>query len=114
MECEDTTQYNHVNTSLWEKDDDSEEDDDEGGEEGPEEYMGDHTLLYEPNNSGMCSPLNGNVLSGMCAGQAIGDQRGINFLKEPLVTQVWRKDWWDDKIKPTNTSKKDIQQLLRT
>lgn len=88
MECEDTTQYNHVNTSLWEKDDDSEEDDDEGGEEGPEEYMGDHTLLYEPNNSGMCSPLNGNVMSGMCAGQAIGDQRGINFLKEPLVTQV--------------------------
>ncbi|XP_044037837.1 potassium voltage-gated channel subfamily A member 7 [Siniperca chuatsi] len=90
MECEDTTQYHHVSTSLWEKDgqDDEEEEDEEGVDEG-HEYMGDHAPLYGQNNRGICAPLNGTLLAGLCAGQAAGDQRGLNFyLKEPLVTQV--------------------------
>ncbi|XP_051243435.1 potassium voltage-gated channel subfamily A member 7 [Dicentrarchus labrax] len=90
MECEDTTQYHHVTTSLWEKDgeDDEEEEDEEGVDEVPE-YMGDYAPLYGHNSTGICPPLNGTLLAGLCAGQAAGDQRGINFfLKEPLVTQV--------------------------
>lgn len=91
MECEDTTQYNHVNTSLWEKDGDEEEEEGEegGGEDWPVDYMEDHAPLYETSNSGLCNPLNGTVLSGLCPGQGGGEQRGINFfLKEPMVTQV--------------------------
>lgn len=90
MECEDTTQYRHVATSLWEKDkeDDEEEEDEDGMDEGPE-YMEDHAPLYGQDSRGICPPLNGTLLAGLCPGQAAGDQRGINFyLKEPLVTQV--------------------------
>ncbi|XP_042249474.1 potassium voltage-gated channel subfamily A member 7 [Thunnus maccoyii] len=89
MECEDTTQYHHVATSLWEKDkeDDEGEEDEDGTDEGPE-YMGDYTPLYGQDR-GICPPLNGTLLAGLCAGHVAGDQRGINFyLKEPLVTQV--------------------------
>ncbi|KAM9346459.1 potassium voltage-gated channel subfamily A member 7 [Symphorus nematophorus] len=90
MECEDTTQYHHVSTSLWEKDgeDDEEDEDEEGMDEVPD-YMGDYAPLYGQNSSGICPPLNGTLLAGLCAGQVTGDRRGINFyLKEPLVTQV--------------------------
>ncbi|KAG8006478.1 Potassium voltage-gated channel subfamily A member 1 [Nibea albiflora] len=90
MECEDTTQYNHVATSLWEKD--GEEDEDEEDEEGVEEvpdYLGDFAPLYRQNGTGICPPLSGTLLAGLCAGQVTGDRKGINFyLKEPLVTQV--------------------------
>lgn len=89
MECEDTREYHHVATSLWEKDrgDDDEEEDEEGMEEGPE-YIADYAPLYEQNRP-VCPLINRTLLAGLCAGQATGDQRGINFyLKEPLVTQV--------------------------
>ncbi|KAM9843461.1 potassium voltage-gated channel subfamily A member 1 [Aulostomus maculatus] len=90
MECEDTTEYRHVSTSLWEKDrdDDEEEDYDDEEDEGPE-HMGDYAPLYGQNNAGTCPPLNGTLLSGLCAGQEAGDQRGMNcYFREPLVTQV--------------------------
>ncbi|XP_026180706.1 potassium voltage-gated channel subfamily A member 7 [Mastacembelus armatus] len=90
MECEDTTEYHHVPTSLWEKDrEDDEEEEDQDGMDERAEYMGDYTPLYGQNNRGICPPLNGTLLTGLCAGQMVGDQRGINFyLKEPLITQV--------------------------
>nr|XP_046270114.1 potassium voltage-gated channel subfamily A member 7 [Scatophagus argus]XP_046270115.1 potassium voltage-gated channel subfamily A member 7 [Scatophagus argus]XP_046270116.1 potassium voltage-gated channel subfamily A member 7 [Scatophagus argus] len=90
MECEDTTQYQHVSTSLWEKDgEDDEEEKDEEGVDEMLEYMGDHAPLYGQNSGGICPPLNGTLLAGLCAGQAAGNQRGLNFyLEKPLVTQV--------------------------
>ncbi|XP_068606256.1 potassium voltage-gated channel subfamily A member 7-like [Brachionichthys hirsutus] len=90
MECEDTTQYSHVATSVWEKDgeDDTDEEDEEGGEGGPD-FGGDHAPLYGQNTGSICPPLNGTLLAGLCAGQEVGGQRGMNFyLREPLVTQV--------------------------
>lgn len=88
MECEDTTVYNHVSTSLWDRDDDEEGEDEDGDDEG-HEHMGDYAPLYGQDSRGICPPLNGTILAGLCAGQEAGHQRGINFyLKEPLVTQV--------------------------
>lgn len=92
MECGDATEYHHVDTTLWEDEGEGndEEEDEDGAEDGPE-YMGDHdhAPLYGQNNRLSCSPVNGTVMSGLCAGQTAGDQRGINFyLREPLVTQV--------------------------
>ncbi|XP_040012913.1 potassium voltage-gated channel subfamily A member 7-like [Xiphias gladius] len=90
MECEDTTEYHHVSTSLWEKDGegDEEEEDEDGLDERPE-CMGDYAPLYGQNSRGICPPLSGALLAGLCAGQATGDQRGKKFyLREPLVTQV--------------------------
>lgn len=90
MECEDTTEYHHVSSSLWEKnqEDDEDENDDDGMDEGAEN-MGDSAPLYGQNSGVTCPPLNRTLLTGLCAGQETGDQRGINFyLKEPLVTQV--------------------------
>ncbi|XP_022595233.1 potassium voltage-gated channel subfamily A member 7-like [Seriola dumerili] len=90
MECEEHTEYHHVATSLWEKDreDDDEEDDEDGLDEGPD-CTGDYSPLYAQSSRGICPPLNGTLLAGLCAGQETGDQRGIKFyLKEPLVTQV--------------------------
>ncbi|XP_056257896.1 potassium voltage-gated channel subfamily A member 7 [Seriola aureovittata] len=90
MECEEHTEYHHVATSLWEKDreDDDEEEDEDGLDDGPD-CTGDYSPLYAQSSRGICPPLNGTLLAGLCAGQATGDQRGIKFyLKEPLVTQV--------------------------
>lgn len=81
MECEDTTQYHHVSTSLWEKDGgvSGEEEEDEGGEEP--DLTADHAPLYGQNIRG----VSGTLLEGLCA----GDQRGTKLhLVEPLVTQV--------------------------
>ncbi|XP_041673221.1 potassium voltage-gated channel subfamily A member 7-like [Cheilinus undulatus] len=80
MECEDTTQYHHVATSLWEKDGEDDGDDhNEEGEADVPENLEDYAPFYEQN----FPPINGSLLPG------VGDQRGINFyLKEPLVTQV--------------------------
>ncbi|XP_034448445.1 potassium voltage-gated channel subfamily A member 7-like [Hippoglossus hippoglossus] len=89
-ECEVTTQYHHVSTLLWEKDkeDDDEEGDEDRLDEEPE-FTGDDAPLYGEDSRGICYPLNGTLQTGLWAGQATGDQRGINFyLKEPLVTQV--------------------------
>ncbi|KAG7238885.1 hypothetical protein INR49_030432 [Caranx melampygus] len=90
MECEVSTEYHHVATSVWEKDneDDGEEEDEDRLDEGPE-YTGEYAPLYEQGSRGICPPLNGTLLAGLCAGQPVGDQRGIKFyLNEPLVTQV--------------------------
>uniref|UniRef100_UPI003AACD769 potassium voltage-gated channel subfamily A member 7 n=1 Tax=Centroberyx gerrardi TaxID=166262 RepID=UPI003AACD769 len=89
-ECEVSTEFNHIPTLLWEEDreKDEEEDDEDGADEGPE-GMGDYAPLYGGDSRGICPPLNGTLLAGLCAGQAAGDQRGVNFfLREPLVTQV--------------------------
>ncbi|AWP19256.1 putative potassium voltage-gated channel subfamily A member 7-like [Scophthalmus maximus] len=86
MECEDTSQYQHVSTLVW--DENGEEGDEDGLDEGPE-GMGDYAPMYGQDSRGICPPLNGTLLVGLCAGQGTGDQRGLNFyLKEPLVTQV--------------------------
>lgn len=90
MECEDTTQYHHVSTSLWEKDgeDDGDVEDEERMDEALE-HLGDHTPLYGQNGRCMCPPLSGTLLAGLCAGQVTGDRRGMNVcVREPLVTQV--------------------------
>ncbi|KAJ8347278.1 hypothetical protein SKAU_G00286790 [Synaphobranchus kaupii] len=81
-ECEDTTEYTHVSTSLWEN-----EDDEEG--EGEGEGGGGYLPLGEgEGNGGICVPLNRTLLGGLCAGQG-GEQKGRNmYLREPLVTQV--------------------------
>ncbi|XP_037648145.1 potassium voltage-gated channel subfamily A member 1 [Sebastes umbrosus] len=87
MECEVMTEHTHVSTSLWEGDDDEEGEYEEGVDEG-HEHMGDYATLYGQDSRGICPPLNGTLLTGLCAGQE-GDRRVINFyLKEPLVTQV--------------------------
>lgn len=90
MECEDTTVYQHVATSLWEKDKENNEDeeDDDGGDEWPE-GLEDYMPLYGHNSGGNCSSLNGTLLTGLCTEPAAGDQREVNFyLREPLVTEV--------------------------
>lgn len=79
-ECEDTSEFHHVSTSLWENDQEDEEDDDVMGEGTGD--MVDYAPLY-----GQSSPLNRTLLTGLCAAQAAGDQRDVN-LKRPLVTQV--------------------------
>ncbi|XP_019745383.1 potassium voltage-gated channel subfamily A member 7 [Hippocampus comes] len=62
MERDDTTEYQHVSTSLWEDDD---EDDEDEMDEGPED------TLYRRNS------------------KSNGDLGGVNsLLREPLVTQV--------------------------
>ncbi|KAM7371559.1 hypothetical protein PAMP_008784 [Pampus punctatissimus] len=90
MECEDTTQYQHISTSLWEKDRENyEEEEDEDGLDEWTEYMEDYASMFRQDSRGICPPLNGTLLTGLCAGPAAGDQTRINFyLKEPLVTRV--------------------------
>ncbi|KAK2833040.1 hypothetical protein Q5P01_016929 [Channa striata] len=89
MECEDTTQSTHVSTLLWEEDGDGEDEEDGDGKGEGAECMEDCAPLYEQNSRGICPPLKGTLLTGLCDGQVAGDRRGINFcFKEPLVTQV--------------------------
>ncbi|CAL9692839.1 unnamed protein product [Knipowitschia caucasica] len=67
MECEDTTQYQHVDAGVWERGEEGEE-----GEEGEDWPAGEElSPLYEPNNS---APVNGTVLGFLHGG--------------PMVTQV--------------------------
>lgn len=83
-ECETTTEYNHVSTSLWEKEG-NEDDEDDNGTDDVAEYMEDYAPLYEQNDA----PLNRTPVPGLCAGQVDSGQRGKNFyLKEPEVSQV--------------------------
>ncbi|KAK1798265.1 hypothetical protein P4O66_007733 [Electrophorus voltai] len=89
MECEDSQEYTHVSTTLWEKDDDSEAEGEVEGEEGSEVSLSD----YEPLEAGevyrgICVPMNEALLAGLYAGQE-GDQRMGNVcFREQLVTQV--------------------------
>ncbi|XP_051571248.1 potassium voltage-gated channel subfamily A member 7-like [Myxocyprinus asiaticus] len=86
MECEDNQEYTHVNTDLWEEEEG--EGEGEEGEEGPGEYGNYVPLEGGTAYRGICAPLNGTLLAGLCAGQP-GEQSGGNlYLREPLVTQV--------------------------
>ncbi|KAI5619711.1 potassium voltage-gated channel subfamily A member 7-like, partial [Silurus asotus] len=81
MECEDNQEYTHVNTSLWENEKEDSEDEDGGGDEEPD---------YAPLEGGLscrgiCAPLNGTLLAGLCAGE---QRTGNVYRGEPLVTQV--------------------------
>ncbi|XP_024127368.1 potassium voltage-gated channel subfamily A member 1 [Oryzias melastigma] len=89
MECEDTREYHHVSTSVWEKgEEDGEEDEEEDGmDEDPESTL-DYAPLYGQNRA-VCPPLNGTLMSGVCGGPVTGDPMTLRFCpKEPLVTQV--------------------------
>ncbi|XP_068581885.1 potassium voltage-gated channel subfamily A member 7-like [Cebidichthys violaceus] len=88
MECEETTEYKHVATSLWDGEDDEEGECEEGVDEG-HEHRGDHAPLYGLDSRGVCPPLNGSLPAVLCTGQEAGGRRGINsYLNETLVTQV--------------------------
>ncbi|MCJ8738994.1 hypothetical protein PDJAM_G00041960 [Pangasius djambal] len=80
MECEDSQEYTHVNTSLWEKEKEDSEDED-GGDEEPD-YV---PLEGGVSCRGICAPLNGTLLAGLCAGE---QRTGNVYRGEPLVTQV--------------------------
>ncbi|XP_048059760.1 potassium voltage-gated channel subfamily A member 7-like [Megalobrama amblycephala] len=83
MECEDNQEYTHVNTSLWEEEEGGEEGED--GEEGPGEQGDRIPLEGGTTYRGICAPLNGTLLAGLCAGQAGEQSVGSVY---PLVTQV--------------------------
>ncbi|KAM6897093.1 potassium voltage-gated channel subfamily A member 1-like isoform 1-T2 [Xenentodon cancila] len=78
-ECEDQSKYTHVQTSLW-------EDEEPEGEEAVEED-GDQEADYYA-TEGICNPLNGTLLGGLCTGQTVEYRGGNLYLREPLVTQV--------------------------
>lgn len=79
MECEDSHEYTHVNTSVWEKE--KEDSEDEYGDGEP-----DYALLEGGVSCrGICAPLNGTLLAGLCAGE---QRTGNVYRGEPLVTQV--------------------------
>ncbi|KAL0993322.1 hypothetical protein UPYG_G00106100 [Umbra pygmaea] len=85
-EClENSSEFTHISTSLW-------EDEDEEGEEGDEGPDGDgdgeYVPLYMGECRGICNPLNGTLLAGLCGAQDRGEQKGNVYLREPLVTQV--------------------------
>lgn len=85
-ECESNHDYTHVSTSLW--DEEGEDEEGEEGEEGPEEQADYVPLEGGTAYRGICAPLNGTLLVGLCAGQAGEQSRGTICLREPLVTQV--------------------------
>ncbi|XP_012680088.2 potassium voltage-gated channel subfamily A member 7 [Clupea harengus] len=94
-ECVDSSEFTHVKTSLWEDEDaeGEEEYEDREGMEGESDYTpleggGGGSGGMGPGYRGICGPLNGTLLAGLCAGQG-EDLRGGNvYLREPLVTQV--------------------------
>ncbi|KAB5553602.1 hypothetical protein PHYPO_G00040460 [Pangasianodon hypophthalmus] len=81
MECEDSQEFTHVNTLLWEKEKEDSEDEDGGGDEEPD-YL---PLEGGVSCRGICAPLNGTLLAGLCAGE---QRTGNVFRGESLVTQV--------------------------
>uniref|UniRef100_A0A672JTZ6 BTB domain-containing protein n=1 Tax=Salarias fasciatus TaxID=181472 RepID=A0A672JTZ6_SALFA len=80
-ECEDHTVYTHVQTGLWD-----DEEPDEEGEETEEGYPDPEGEYYAI--EGICNPLNGTLLGGLCTGQGREYKGGNFYLREPLVTQV--------------------------
>ncbi|XP_022075742.1 potassium voltage-gated channel subfamily A member 7-like [Acanthochromis polyacanthus] len=78
-ECEDRHEYTHVMSTLWE----DEEPEGEEAEEGDKDAEGDYYAI-----EGICNPLNGTLLGGLCAGQSTEFRGGNFYLREPLVTQV--------------------------
>lgn len=88
MECEDTTPYHHVTTSLWEEDVEENGEDNQDGTRDPCDDGGAHDPLYGQSSRGTCRPLSGALLAGLCSAQSPADQRLGGHLGEPLVTQV--------------------------
>ncbi|KAL2101366.1 hypothetical protein ACEWY4_003127 [Coilia grayii] len=92
MECEDSHEYTHVSTSLWEEEeqDGEEEYEDREGMEGESDYapLEGGGGGVGPGYRGICGPLNGTLLAGLCAGQGEDPRGGNVYLREPLVTQV--------------------------
>ncbi|KAM8825152.1 potassium voltage-gated channel subfamily A member 7 [Synchiropus picturatus] len=82
MECEDSTEYHHVDTALWEKEGDDDEDEEE---DGVPEYT-DVVPLYGHHLLKACPPFNTHFLSGLRVGPD-GEQMPPHA-GEPLVTQV--------------------------
>ncbi|XP_031171117.1 potassium voltage-gated channel subfamily A member 7 [Sander lucioperca] len=80
-ECEDHTEYTHVQTGLWE--DKGPEGEIEEIEEGDRDPEGDYYAI-----EGICNPLKGTLLGGLCTGQGTEFRGGNMYLREPLVTQV--------------------------
>ncbi|MEQ2227712.1 Potassium voltage-gated channel subfamily A member 3 [Ilyodon furcidens] len=78
-ECEDQTEYTHVQTSLWEDEEPEGEEPEEGDRYPDPEFYA---------SEGICNPLNGTLLGGLCAGQTAEYTGGNMYLREPLVTQV--------------------------
>ncbi|XP_008281529.1 potassium voltage-gated channel subfamily A member 7-like [Stegastes partitus] len=78
-ECEDRNEYTHVMSTLWE----DEGPEGEEAEEGDKDPEGDYYAI-----EGICNPLNGTLLGGLCAGQSTEFRGGNLYLREPLVTQV--------------------------
>ncbi|KAG7227802.1 hypothetical protein INR49_013596, partial [Caranx melampygus] len=77
-ECEDQTEYTHVKTSLWEDEEPEEEEIDEDDRDPEEGYYA---------IEGICNPLNGTLLAGLCSEQSTEFRGGNMYLREPLVTQ---------------------------
>ncbi|KAJ8364280.1 hypothetical protein SKAU_G00131110 [Synaphobranchus kaupii] len=73
-ECEDRKEYTHTKNPLW---------DDEDNEEREGEGEGNFLPL-----EGICAPLNGTLLEGLCAGQDVKQIGGNLYIREHLVTQV--------------------------
>ncbi|XP_074476719.1 potassium voltage-gated channel subfamily A member 7-like isoform X1 [Sebastes fasciatus] len=78
-ECEDHTEYTHIQTGMWE-DEGPEGEETEEGDRDPE---GDYYAV-----EGSCNPLNGTLLGGLCSGQSAEFRGGSTYLGVPLVTQV--------------------------
>ncbi|XP_028287443.1 potassium voltage-gated channel subfamily A member 7-like [Parambassis ranga] len=78
-ECENETVYTHVKTSLWE----DEESEGEETEEDDRDHEGDYYAI-----EGICNPLNGTLLGGLCTGQSAESREGNMYPRELLVTQV--------------------------
>lgn len=78
-ECVDQTEYTHVQTSMWDDEEPDGDEIDEGDRDPEVEYYA---------IQGMCNPLNGTLLTGLCTGQSTETRGGNMNLMEPLVTQV--------------------------
>ncbi|XP_028842176.1 potassium voltage-gated channel subfamily A member 7 [Denticeps clupeoides] len=88
MECEDSTEYSHVSTSLWEEEDEDEDDEEEESPGGEGDYAPLEGGGGSPGCTGLCGPVNGTLLAGLCTGQGREVKVGNICLREPQVTQV--------------------------
>lgn len=78
-ECVNQTEYNHVQTSLWEDTEPEGEETEEGDREPEADYY---------DSEEICNPVNGTLIRGLCSGQNTESSGGNMHLVEPLVTQV--------------------------
>ncbi|XP_074519079.1 potassium voltage-gated channel subfamily A member 7-like [Halichoeres trimaculatus] len=78
-ECVDQTEYTHIGNAECGE----EEAEGEGEDDREKDHEGDYYAI-----EGICNPLNGTLLGGLCAGQSPDFRGGNMYLREPLVTQV--------------------------